>query len=344
MGRVIFVTKSKYKSEITISDVAHHAGVSTATVSRVIAGVGYVATKTRSKVQSSIATLNYQPSSIAQSLRRQSTKMIGLILTDIQNPFYPEMVRGIEDEVQRRGYSLILCNSDNDSDRENSYLDFLASQRAAGIIICANGVVERHRSKLLNQRAKIILVNTQKNDSELTTVVSQDFEGGEMASAHLVECGYPKVIYIANNSERKSGSRRLDGVKKGAGKTKLEIFYSDDTLKAGSVVIKEINEKFKPPYGIVAHNDLTAIGAMHELNELKIKVPEQVGIVGYDDIALSSYVSPSLTTINQNQFQMGAAAMIMLDEMIKGVKVKNKRIIKSELVVRKSTKNIKSNK
>ena len=101
-------------TEATISDVASHAGVSTATVSRVIAGVGYVAVKTKAKVNKSISELQYQPSSIAQSLRRQSSTMIGLILTDIQNPFYPEMVRGIEDEVQRRGYSLILCNSADD--------------------------------------------------------------------------------------------------------------------------------------------------------------------------------------------------------------------------------------
>jgi DNA-binding LacI/PurR family transcriptional regulator len=337
----MFVKLSEDKSEVTISDVAQHAGVSTATVSRVIAGVGYVAAKTRIKVQKSITTLNFQPSSIAQSLRRQSTKMIGLILTDIQNPFYPEMVRGIEDEVQRRGYSLILCNSDNDPERENSYLDFLASQRAAGIIICADGVVERYRVKLLRQKSKIILVNIQKRDPELTTLVSQDFEGGEMAAAHLVQCGYPKIIYIANNSEKMSGSLRMDGIKKGASKGNLEIFYSDDTLEAGSQIVKEIIKKIKPPYGIVAHNDLTAIGALHELIELKIKVPQQVGIVGYDDIALSSYVSPTLTTINQNQFQMGAQAMVMLDEMIKGEKVTKKKTIKSELVVRKSTINIK---
>ena len=118
-------------TEATISDVASNAGVSTATVSRVIAGVGYVAVKTKAKVNKSISELQYQPSSIAQSLRRQSSTMIGLILTDIQNPFYPEMVRGIEDEVQRRGYSLILCNSADDSEREISYLDFLSSHRAA---------------------------------------------------------------------------------------------------------------------------------------------------------------------------------------------------------------------
>jgi len=328
-------------TEATISDVASHAGVSTATVSRVIAGVGYVAAKTRAKVNKSISELQYQPSSIAQSLRRQSSTMIGLILTDIQNPFYPEMVRGIEDEVQRRGYSLILCNSAGDSEREISYLDFLASHRAAGIIVCADGVLKRHREKLLSQKAKIILVNVQKEDTDLPTVSSQDFEGGEMAAAHLVKCGYPKIIYIGNSLEKGFGSLRLDGVKRGAGKTKLEILYSDDTLEAGARVAEEIAKKFKPPFGIVAHNDLTAIGAMHALIEMKINIPQQVGIVGYDDIALSGYVTPGLTTINQNQYDLGVEAMAMLDDLIKGSKARKKRVIPSELVLRKSTMKIK---
>ncbi len=337
---MIFVGKAKQNSEATISDVALHAGVSTATVSRVIAGVGYVAVKTREQVNKSITALDYQPSSIAQSLRRQSSSMIGLILTDIQNPFYPEMVRGIEDEVQRRGYSLILCNSADDPEREISYLDFLASHRAAGIIVCADGVLKRHRKKLLSQRAKIILVNTQKEDTDLPTVSSQDFEGGEIAAKHLVQCGYPQIIYIGNGSEKEFGSLRLDGVKKGAGKVKFEIVYSDDTLKAGARVADIIAKKFKPPYGIVAHNDLTAIGAMHSFIEKKLKVPQQIGIVGYDDIALSAYVTPGLTTINQNQYDLGVEAMTMLDDLIKGEKVRKKRVIPSELVLRKSTTKI----
>ena len=338
---MVFVAKEKRTNEATISDVASLAGVSTATVSRVIAGVGYVAVKTRARVNHSISELNYQPSSIAQSLRRQSTSMIGLILTDIQNPFYPELVRGIEDEVQRLGYSLILCNSDDDPEREISYLDFLASHRAAGIIVCADGVLKRHRAKLLSQRAKIILVNVQKEDTKLATVLSQNFKGGEIAASHLAKCGYPKIIYIGNALERGFGSLRLDGVKKGAGKVKLEIVYSDDTLEAGARVAEEIAKKFKPPFGIVAHNDLTAIGAMHALIEKKIQIPQEVGIVGYDNIALSAYVTPALTTINQNQYQLGAEAMSMLDDLIKGSKGKSRRVVQSELVLRKSTTKIK---
>jgi DNA-binding LacI/PurR family transcriptional regulator len=180
----------------------------------------------------------------------------------------------------------------------------------------------------------------QKEDTDLPTVSSQDFQGGELAAKHLVACGYPKIVYIGNVSEKEIGSLRLDGVKKGAGKIKLEIVYSDDTLRAGAEAGDLISMKFKPPYGIVAHNDLTAIGAMHSLIEKKIKIPQQVGIVGYDDIALSAYVTPGLTTINQHQYDLGVEAMAILDELIKGGKFKKKKAIPSELVLRDSTTKI----
>lgn len=335
------MSKVKPRVEATISDVATHAGVSTATVSRVIAGVGYVAVKTREKVNKSISELEFYPSSIAQSLRKQSSSMIGLILTDIQNPFYPEMVRGIEDEVQRLGYSLILCNSANDSDREISYLDFLASQRAAGIIICASGLLKRHRVKLMAQRSKIILVNVQKEDPDLASVLSQDFEGGQLAAKHVVSCGYPQIIYIGNSLEKEFGSLRLDGVKKGLGKIKFEIVYSDDTLEMGARVAKDLALRFKPPFAIIAHNDLTAIGAMHALIKEKIQIPQEVGVVGYDDIALSNYVTPALTTINQRQYELGQEAMRMLDHQIKDIENEDNKVIASELVIRQSTMKIK---
>jgi LacI family transcriptional regulator len=325
------------KSEANISEVANHAGVSTATVSRVISGVGYVSELTRKRVKNSIDVLDYQPSSIAQSLRRKSSNMIGLIVTDIQNPFYPELVRGIEDEVHRLGYSLILCNSDNDQEREKAYLEFLSSNRAAGIIVCADGFVNRHRSKLLIQRSKVILVNMQKLDNDLPTVLSQDYEGGKKAASHLVNCGYPSLIYIANELEKVSGSLRMDGVKAGAGKRPLKILYSTDTLEAGTKIFNEISKISKPPFGIVAHNDLVAIGIMHKFLENKFRVPQDIGIVGYDDIAISKYIFPSLTTINQNQYLLGVEAMSILHSDIKGDKNYEEKVILSELVIRNST-------
>lgn len=331
----------KQKNEATISDVAELAGVGTATVSRVLKGSGYVSAQAREKIAAAIKELDYTPSLIAQSLRRKSTQLIGLVISDIQNPFYPELVRGIEDEVQRLGYSLVLCNSDDNSDRESSYLEFLASHRAAGIIVSDDGMVARHRKKILNLNTHVIFVNLQKSDGKIPTLLSQDFEGGKMASAHLVECGYPKIIYIANIYEKTQTSLRLEGVKAGAGKTSFEVLYGKDGLTTGAKAAHQIMKSHKPPYGIVAHNDLTAIGAMHALMESGIKIPEDVGIVGYDNIAMSAYVSPGLTSISQNQYSLGREAMRLLEQMIKSGKITKKPpLIQSEIVIRQSTKKL----
>lgn len=327
----------KASGHATISDVAIHAGVSTATVSRVTAGVGYVSEATRAKVQKSIDTLKFQPSLIAQSLRRQKSAVIGLIVTDIQNPFYPELVRGIEDEVQKRGYSLILCNSADESVREESYLNYLASHRADGIIICASGIIERHRKKVESFFGKVVLVDVYKDDIQIPTVSSDDAKGSALAGAYLAACGYPEIIYIGNAKEKNNGLPRFKGAKKGAKSTPIHYFQSEGNLASGGAVVKEILKKHKPPFGVIGHNDLTAIGVMHALTELGYKVPSEIGIVGYDNIAMSAFVNPSLTTISQEQSRLGEESMALMDQLIAGKKNVKNVIITPKLIERNST-------
>jgi len=330
----------KARGHATISDVAAHAGVSTATVSRVAAGTGYVSDATRMKVQKSIKTLKFQPSLIAQSLRRQNSAVIGLIVTDIQNPFYPELVRGIEDEVQKRGYSLILCNSAEDSAREESYLNYLASHRADGIIICASGIIDRHRKKVESFNGHIVLVNVNQDDLKIPTVSSDDTKGGALAGLHLAKCGYSKIIYIGNAREKFDGSPRFKGAKSGAGLTPVHYFQSEDNLISGSAVVSEILKKHKPPFGIIGHNDLTAIGAMHALTELGYKIPSEVGVVGYDNIAMSEFANPTLTTISQEQNRFGKESMEIMDQLFAGKKHFNNVTITPKLIMRNSTMNL----
>lgn len=334
----------KATGHATISDVAAHAGVSTATVSRVTAGIGYVSDATRAKVQKSIDNLKFQPSLIAQSLRRQSSAVIGLIVTDIQNPFYPELVRGIEDEVQKRGYSLILCNSADESVREEAYLNYLVSHRVDGIIICASGIMVRHRKKVKAFKGHVVLVDVYKDDIKIPTVSSDDAIGSALAGSHLAACGYPKIIYIGSAKEKHNGFPRFKGAKKGAGSTPVHFFQSEDNLASGSVVVKEILKKHKPPFGIIGHNDLTSIGAMHALTELGYKVPNEIGIVGYDNIAMSEFANPSLTTVSQEQSKLGKESMALMDQLISGKKKVKNVMITPKLIERKSTMKINNHK
>ena len=329
---------AKKRTHATITDVAAKAGVSTATVSRVLAGEGHVATATKARVQEVIDRLHYQPSLMAQSLRRQSSAVIGLIVTDIQNPYYPELVRGIEDEVQKRGYSLILCNSAGDPEREKSYINYLSQHRADGIIICASGFLKRNRKELKNYQGHIVLVDVDHDDPAYPTVSSDGEGGGKLVGKHLIESGYTQLMYIGDPDEAKDGFPRFNGMKLGAGKVPVHYFTGGPSFEDGASAAREIASRFKPPFGVMAHNDLSAIGALRVFLELGFKVPDEIGIVGYDDIQISAYTSPTLTTVRQEQGLLGHKALEMLDLLLGGAKKPASLSIQTRLIVRESTK------
>lgn len=324
-----------------ISDVAKLASVSTATVSRVLNNDGYISTKARKVVEAAIASLNYSPSQVARSLREQSSPIIGLIITDIKNPYYPELVSGVESQLRQRGYSLILCNTDDDPEREKHYLDFLVSQRVDGIIICSQGLVNRHKKLLQGTGTNIVLVDVGLGINNFPTVTSDDREGGYLVGQHLAENGYPKIVYLGLDGEMNEGSLRYNGLKEGCGNIPTLQFTGSNDVALVSTIIDQILEKVKPPFALFAHNDMSAIGVMHALKSRGLRVPEDVGVVGYDDIAIASYVTPALTTVKHHHEILGHEAVKILDELIAGEnKVKNRKV-NLELVIRNSTAKLK---
>ncbi len=327
------------KSPSTINDVARDARVSSSTVSRVLAGVGYVSPETRSRVEHSIAKLSFHPSSIAQSLRRQKSTVLGLVITDIQNPYYPELVRGIEDAAQKLGYSIILCNSSEDTDREAGYISLLASQRAAGLFICAQSFLKRHRTQLMELDTQIVIVDAESKNDLFPSVLNDGFHGGEMAAKHLRECGYPQIVYLGREQDWHD-SIRYRGIIKGAGNLEVHYFQADDSLESGRDVIIQIAKQIATPFGLATHNDLSAIGAIRGLRSIGIDVPNQVGIVGHDDIAMSDYITPSLTTVRQHQYHMGAEAVGLMDDLINETDTPQHLTVSANLVIRESTTKI----
>lgn len=320
----------------TIGDVAARAGVSAATVSRVLSGKGYVAAATRERVEASIAFLNFQPSLIAQSLRRQRTTVVGLVVTDIQNPFYPELVRGIEDSAQTLNYSIILCNSSNDPERERSYIDYLMSQRVDGVIVGSSGFLKRNKESLLRMRTRIVAVDTELPEPEIVSVCNDAFNGGKMAGQHLKEKGYEHIYYLGSKAVRES--QRALGVQAGAGAVPFTYVTCDISLEAGMKAARDLAGRVKGHYAIAGHNDLVAIGALHGVVQSGIKVPDQVGVLGFDDIAMSAYVTPPLTTVRQHQYEMGVEAMNAMEHLIDYREFPKATTVASELIVRQSTK------
>lgn len=322
-----------------IAQVAARAGVSTATVSRVLAGSDKVRADNRERVLAAMAALDYHPSGVARALRRRFTATLGLVVTDIANPFYPEVVLGVEDAARRRGSSVLLCNAADDAERESGYLDLLLERRVDAAIIASGSMARRHAQRLAEFPVPVVLVNVHPSPDGLPAVACDDHTGGWLAATHLLSCGHRRLLHIAGPSEAGQTSQRLDGVRAAVdahADAELLVLEGDGHLEGGRRTMTQAAQVLTPPFGVVAHNDLTAIGALSVLRDLGLGVPSEVGIVGFDDIALSAYVGPPLTTVAQQKYEMGVWAVDAVAALLDGHQVQG-RMLPVELVVRRST-------
>lgn len=321
----------------TIRDVADLAGVSTATVSRVLARADNVTDETLRRVTAAIEELDYRPSGVARSLRKRTTAVIGLIVTDITNPYYPEVVLGVEDAAHRQGRSVLLCNATDTGDRDTEYLDVLLERRVDAVIVASGGVARRQAERLASLPMPVVLANVAVPEYPLPAIVSDDHQGGVLAGRHLLDCGYGRVVHIAGPSESGGTSRRLAGVEEGTGDNELMSVLGEGSLEGGANAMRELAEMIEPPFGVAAHNDLSAIGALSTLEELGWAVPEEVGVVGFDDIALSRFVTPRLTTVAQDKYELGARAAETVSLLLNKEVVEPTTMVPVELIERETT-------
>ena len=308
--------------EPTIRDVARRAGVSTATVSRVISGADPITPQTRARVVAAIEILGYRPSAVARSLKLRTTRTLGLLVTDIQNPYYPEIVRAVEDSALEHDLAVLLCNGADDPGREESYLDLLVDRRVDGIIIASSGVHERQAEWLARRRSvPVVLVNWVAPDVKLPAIVGDNRQGGRLATEHLLALGHQRIGHLSATARNAAAGERLDGVRdalKRAGHDPraLVVVEGDGRVSGGDTAVRELLERMPDVTGIVCYNDLTAIGAVRALRAQRRQVPDDVSVVGYDDIALSAWVDPPLTTIAQPTAEMGRWAVRHLGELL----------------------------
>lgn len=326
----------------TIIDVAVRAGVSRGTVSRVLAGSPRVLPTTRERVLEAIHALDYRPSSIARSLRLQRTRTVGLIVTDITNPFYPEVVRGFEDTAEALGLGVFLCNTAEDPDREARYLALLTERRVDAVVIAAGGLRRRQADELRSFSVPVVMVNASSPDPRIPAIVSDDRAGGRMAAQHLIDLGHRQLVYVRGPSEADETPVRLEGARdatrsaRGLGVT-LEDVNGDGHLSGGTAAARAVASRLELPFALICHNDMTAIGAMHGLTEAGLRVPHDVSVVGFDDIALTDYTVPPLTTIAQDKYAMGRRAVAVVDRILSGEAVSGTERLPVRLVLRGST-------
>ncbi|MDO8485341.1 MAG: LacI family DNA-binding transcriptional regulator [Candidatus Limnocylindrales bacterium] len=309
------------RPEPTIRDVARQAGVSTATVSRVISGSVAARPQTRARVLAVAEALGYRPSAVARSLKLRTTRTLGLLVTDIQNPYYPEIVRAVEDAALERNLAVLLCNGADDPAREETYLELLVDRRVDGIIIASSGLQERHGAWLARRSVPVVLVNWAAPDLPLPAILGDNRAGGRLATEHLLSLGHRRIGHLSAPARNAAAAERLGGIGDalaggGLDPGSLVVVEGDGQVAGGERAALELLERMPEITGIVCYNDLTAIGAVRALRARGRQVPADVSIVGYDDIALSAWVDPPLTTIAQRTSEMGRWAVRRLGELI----------------------------
>ena len=307
---------------VTIADVARRAGVSTATVSRVLSGLGGARPATRARIETAARDLGYRPSAIARSLKLRTTKTFGLIITNIENPYFPQLVRAVEDAARLDGYALLLCNAADDPGRESFYLDLLVDRRTDGVIIAASSLGERHRAWLREARIPIVLVNALARGVRLPSVTSDNRNGGFVAAAHLLDLGHRRLGVLTAGRRNADAPLRQVGVRDAMSRAGLDpdalaMVVGDPGVVGGETAMSEMLDRHPGVTAIIAYNDLMAIGALRAVRARGGQVPRDVSVIGFDDVDVAAYVEPPLTTISQSTAELGRLAVRLLIDRVR---------------------------
>jgi LacI family transcriptional regulator len=327
----------------TIREVAESAGVSYATVSHVINNTRLVSPETRERVLAAMDALNYHPNALARSLRQGKTNTIGLVLPDSANPFFAEISRSIEGEAFKRGYSVFLCNTELDTQRELFYVDVLSKKQVDGIIFVAAGDQADSLDFLLRRRMPVVMIDRDVPNVEVDAVLTDNQLGGLLAARHLLELGHRRIACIAGPSSITPSSERIIGYRRALEAAGLPydealVIRGDYHSQSGMEITHALLKMDPRPTAVFALNDLMALGALRAASEAGYAVPQDLAVVGYDDLELSHFTNPPLTTISQPKKEVGAQAInLLVDRMSRKSRAPSRVVLPPELIIRRST-------
>ena len=329
----------------TQNDVAMSAGVSQATVSLVLNNVSKttIPEETRQRVLKAIDELGYRPNTLASSLRLGKTQTLGLILPDSANPFFAEVSRSIEAAAFEQDYNLILCNTEGNIEKERIYVDVLCNRQVDGIIFVAVGDQADSLLRVLCKNVPVVMIDRDLPGLEVDAVLTDNRQGGYLATQHLIQLGHRRIGCIAGPSSVTPSARRGEGYL--AALAEHEIPADEEFLMRGDFhphsgweATRTMLALQEPPTAIFACNDLMAIGAVRAITEAGMRVPEDISLVGFDNIELVSYTNPPLTTVAQPIQETGQMAVNFLVERIREPSLNFRRVIlPTSLIVRNSS-------
>lgn len=335
------MTANMTSKPISIADVAARAGVSKTTVSHALSGRRRVSSRVAQDVRRAVADLGYVPKHYAAALRSGVTKTLGLLVPDIGNYFFAQLARGVEEEAERAGYSLILSTSEHQTEREARYLRLLRAGLIDGLIYAAGAPPDLDQIAAVSHSFPMVIVDERLPGVPGTYVTSDNLEGGRLAGRHLKDLGHRDVLYLGGRPELVTTQERLAGLREAYGGmgTGIAVRYGDYLQTGGMAAVTDALESNGVSFtAIFAGNDLMAIGAMEVLRARGYRVPLDVSLVGFDDVPLSAYMTPPLTTIRQAVYEMGmAAASELLDALTTNARILKQIVLPVSLTARSST-------
>jgi LacI family transcriptional regulator len=338
------VSRAPTRPRATIKDVARACGVAPSTVSNALSGSGYVRDDTRAQVLDAAKRLGYRASSVARGLRMQRSWSVGLLLADIANPWFPELVRGVEDVLWSAQINLVLCNTDYQAEKEDAYLRHLLDKRVDGLILASTGAESPAVPRLQSEGVPLVMLN-RRHASVATDYVGMDNKGGVGAAVkHLVELGHRRIAFIAGRISSSAASERREGyllaMAEHVGPAPAELMAQGDySIVSGFEAARRLLALTPRPTAIISANDFMAYGAIDAITRAGMSVPKDMSVTGFDDILVSGLSLIGLTTVRPPTWKLGATAAELLLQRVgkKGVAPRESIILPSELVVRTTT-------
>ena len=326
----------------TIKDVAAMAGISYTTVSHVVNKTRPVSEPVRLKVEEAIARLDYVPSAVARSLKAKSTATIGLLVANSLNPYFAELARGSEDYCERNNYCVILCNCDDDPDKQRNYVRVLLEKRVDGLVVASAGGDLGLASGLTGVRTPMVIVDRSLEGIDADLVRIDHEQGAYLATRHLLDLGHRAVACIGGPAITSVAQLRLAGYLRALSEAGITpqahwMVESDFSCTGGYEAANRLLAA-DPPSAVFACNDMMGIGVLRAAAERQIRVPEQLSVIGFDDVQMSRYVYPALTTVGQSILQLGeTAAQVLLRRIATPGRSVEQLIVAPSLVLREST-------
>lgn len=328
---------------MTIHDVAEEAGVSVATVSHVINDTRYVSPELTKNVEDAMEKLGYRRNSVARSLKTQKTHTIGLIVSDISNPFFSELLRGVENVSTAESYSLIISNTDETIEKEELYLDVLQQKQVDGFIIAPTGKTDGKLKGLFNRDIPFVFVDRKIDNIAAPSVLSKNIAGSKKATSHLIEKDHTKIGVVSGLESVTTTRERIKGYKESLSQHGISfntclVEKGNSQVQGGYEAAINLLEKDNSPTAIFSTNNLMTIGAMRAIKSKGIECPEEVALVGFDDFEWADIFEPTLTTVAQNPRKIGAKAANILFSLINGKQDFDSEVrIATDLIIRDST-------